>query len=583
MKIRRWLERGRDLVPLFDQLRGYDRVSARRDVLAAMTVTALLVPQSMAYAMLAGLPPRMGLYASTIPLLIYALVGSSRYLSVGPVALVSVVVAATLSDLAEPGSAEYVGYALTLGLLIGGVQLLAGTLRLGAFVDLLSRPVIVGFTAGAAILIAVHQLPSLVGLEVVADDWTLVPELLTRIGEVSLPTLGLGIGCVAGLVLLRWRYPRLPRSLVVVGLSALLVFLLDPGGVHVAIVGEIPAGLPNATLPELSLSSAESLLAGALVATLVGFVEAYSVATVTAAEDGEEVDGNRELLGLGIGNVASSLVGGAPVGGAFSRTAVNVRAGARTGLSVVLAGVFVILTVLFFTPALRTLPMAALSAIVIVAVSGLVDTEAMRELWRLDKREFGLMAVTGIATLIFGVGPGVAAGVSLSLAIFIRRKARPKVLVLGHVPGTQLQRELGRHPDAEPIEGICLLKPLGPMFFANSRALRDGLLEELEERADAVVLALDVSACPFVDSTGARMLAELLERLEERKIELHLVDPHGGLVRTLERAGLMAALGDGRVHLSSHEVVRRALPESHGRWRLRWREQRTAAAEPAGV
>lgn len=552
----------RGLLPLRHQLANYSWSAARGDLVAGLTLVALLVPQSMAYAMLAGLPPITGLYAATFPVFAYALFGTSRYLSVGPVALLSVVLAAELAPLAEPGSADYVVLCLTAGFVMGWVQIAMGLCRLGTFVDFLSRPVIVGFAAGAAIVIASHQLPSLLGLDVGQQTYlhTLYWALLSRLTEVPPVTLGVSAIALSLLLLLRFTLPRWPRALMAVAAGTALVYWLDPTGARVEVVGAIPAGLPQLTWPDLSLARLEQLMPIAALGMVVGFIEAFAVATVVAEGEGESVQPDRELVGLGAANIVSSLCGGSPVGGAFSRTAVNVRAGARSIVSVLLAAVGVLLTLMVLTPLLRTLPIAVLSAVIVVAVLGLVDIEAMRHLFRADRREFSIMLLTLGATLIFGVGVGVAVGVVLAVAVFIRRASK---LVLHRVDDLSHPEASSGPPLDAMVPHVVVLKPVAPLFFGNARRLRELLHKRLDEHAaederdePASVVVVDGSAVWYMDATAQRMLEDLERALQDRGVELHLAELQAGPLRLMERTGFAERLGKGRLHRTLKDAIK---------------------------
>ncbi|HBO43956.1 MAG TPA: sodium-independent anion transporter, partial [Planctomycetaceae bacterium] len=388
-------------MPAYDWLRNYNRADWRSDLIAGAVVAVMLVPQAMAYAVLAGLPPVMGLYASTVPLLVYALFGTSRHLAVGPVAIISIIVFARCSLLAEPGSPEYINAVLVLGAMVGAIQLVMGLLRLGFFVNFLSHAVVSGLTSAAAVLIALSQLKHLLGVSVGGHHsaFGMIRDILPRLGETHPATLAIGLVSLAVLLVFKKRWPHFPAAIlvVVVATAMVAVFRLDEKGV--GIVGSVPGGLPRFGLPAFDIETVRTLVPAALTIVLVGFVESISVAEVIAVKERYRIDPNRELGALGLANVAASLSSGCPVTGGFSRTAVNHEAGARTGMASLVTAVLVLLTLLFLTPLFHYLPNAVLAAIVIVAVAGLVDFAAAKRLLAIKPINGLSLLVTFAATL----------------------------------------------------------------------------------------------------------------------------------------------------------------------------------------
>jgi len=544
--------------PIVGHLAHYDADRARGDLVAGLTTSVLLVPQSMAYALLAGLDPIIGLYASTLPLFAYALFGSSPHLSVGPVALVSLVVADAVGALAEQGTPAYLELAIALAALIGVLQIAMAVFRLGFVVDLLSHPVMTGFAAAAALIIAASQLGSAVGVDLVRThriDRILV-DLGSRAEGIHPATAGIFAGAFVTLLGLKRFAPRVPRALLVVVVSTLAVWTLglDEGGV--AVVGDIPSGLPGLGLPQLTLERVEVLTPAALTALLVGFMEAFSIAKVLSRSSSDvEIDPNRELIGLGVANAGASFVGGYPVGGALSRTTVAEASGARTPVALLICGAVVLATLAFLTPAFQLLPKATLSAIVMVSVLGLVDIAEMRRLWALDRRELVLALVTAVATLVLGVKWGVLAGVGASLAVFLVRVSRPAVTRLEPVPEGWVEHADEEVPH-ERRDPVIVLKIQAPAFFANARYLQEQLLRRIAGHGSEEVRAviLDAAAIDHLDASAELAFQELFDDLEGRGIELHFARVTQDVEDTLEGSALREKLGE-RVHHSLEHAL----------------------------
>jgi len=549
-------------IPLVPTLLDYELEHSRHDLLAGLTTGVLLIPQAMAYAMLAGLPPIVGLYAATIPLFVYALFGSSRQLGVGPVAMVSLLVASGVGQLAEPGSSTYVGLAVVLMLMVGAIQLTLGLVRAGFLVNFLSHPVVAGFTSAAALIIIFSQLEHLLGVDLARSDKVheVAIEAVNRIGEVQLETIIIALVAIAILAALKIWAPRFPRALLVVALSTVAVWAFGLHARGVDIVGDIPAGFPSPALPGVDLEALRTLWPTALTIALVGFMEAISVAKVFARKNRYEIDANRELVGLGLANLAGSLFRGYPVAGAFSRTAVNGQAGARTVVASLVTGVVVVATLLFLTPLFYYLPNAILAAIITVAIVGLIDVEEARRLWRVDRRDLALFVLTFAATLGLGVQPGILVGVGASLIAWAIRTAQPRSVVLGRIPGTDIFRDVERFEDAEEVDDLLILRVDESLFFANVAFLRQAVTEHQREAEqhegqalDAVII--DATSVNYIDSSADAALHEIHEQLDEDDIELHVAGLKQPVHELLDRSGFTEAIGEARIHLSVHEAV----------------------------
>lgn len=535
--------------------RGYSRADFTSDLLAGATTAVLLVPQAMAYAMLAGLPPIAGLYAALAPPLVYAVLGTSRRLAVGPVALDSLLTAAALAPLAGGDVATYTAAAAALALLAGAFQATTGLLRLGFIVNFLSLPVLRGFTSAAAILIIASQLGPLLGLKLPASAglWPLLVELARQARAVHLPTLALGLGAVIALVVLgKFR----GKALLVVVLATLAGSFLHLDDRGLALLGPVPSGLPLPTWPEIDQALLLAIAPAAALIGLVSFMEAFS-SGLAVARRGEVVEPDQELLALGFSNIAAGLLRGYPIAGGLSRTAVNAQAGARSPLAGVVTAALVALTLALFAPLLATLPRAVLAAIIVVAVARLVDIAFVRELRRTRPRELVPLAITFATTLVLGVGPGLGFGVAASLLLFVLRTTRPHTAVLGRLPGTQVYRNVLRFPDAETVPGVVIVRLDAPLYFANATYLIDEIRRQISAQGARAVV-IDAGGVHDIDVSALANLRDFLRELRERHVDLYFADLKGPVRDTLARNGLTAELGPDRFSFTAHEAVQRA-------------------------
>lgn len=551
------------IVPAAGWLRRYRREDFGGDLSAGLIVAVMLIPQGMAYAMLAGLPPVVGLYASTIPLIVYALFGSSRQLAVGPVAIVSLLTLTGVSALAEPGSGEFVALAALLALMVGVIQFGLGLLRVGFVVNFLSHAVVSGFTSAAAIVIGLSQLKHLLGVEL--ESTHSAPVLLwnaaQKLGEVNPITLAIGLSSIALLVLFRWIAPRFPAPLLVVALSALAVYVFGLHEMGVSIVGDVPQGVPSFTLPAFDIDAVTALLTIALTISFVGFMESIAVAKSIANREKYKVDANRELVGLGLANVAGSAISAYPVTGGFSRSAVNYQSGARTPLASVVTAVLVILTLLFFTPLFYYLPNAVLAAIVMFAVYGLIDFREPVRLLRIKKADGWTLLVTFAATFLIGIEQGILAGVALSLALFIWRSAYPHTTEVGYLPEEDVFRNVNRYPEAQTFPNTLIARVDRSLYFANTAFWENWLNDAVLNRPDLRYLILDFSAVNDVDAVALETLEDLIISLQKRDVEVHIAGMKGPVRDVVEKAGWKEKFGANISHLS----VQRALT-SLGMW-----------------
>lgn len=536
------------------------REHVRDDLIAGLTTAVMLIPQAMAYAMLAGLPPIVGLYASTIPVAIYALLGSSRQLAVGPVAMVSLLVATGVGALAEPGTETYVALALLLALMVGVLQLGMGLVRAGFLVNFLSHPVVSGFTSAAALVIGISQLKHLLGIDLQRGPiYETVAQALSRLAEIQPLTLAIGLGSVLLLLALRRFAPRLPGALIVVVAGTLTVWGLGLHEQGVAIVGEVPAGLPGLSLPSIDVESLAGLWPTALAIALVGFMESISVGKSIASRKGYELDADQELRGLGLANVGGALFGGYPVTGGFSRTAVNAQAGARTGMAGLITAAIVALTLLLLTPAFHYLPKAVLAAIIMVAVFGLVDLKEVEHLWHVERSELALLLLTFVATLGLGVEEGIAVGVGASLLWHVIRSTRPHTAVLGRLPGAEgfrNYRNIERFADAEPVPGVLALRIDAQFFFGNVTFLKQTLRELVDDAQPPLhTVIIEAASINRLDSSAAAALHELHGWLRDRNIVLRFAGVKGPVRDMMQRTGLWQRLGEDHFHFTVHDAV----------------------------
>ncbi len=540
-------------LPLGRQLEGYDREQLGSDLSAGLTVGVMLIPQGMAYALIAGMPPIYGLYASLVPLVVYALMGTSRQLAVGPVAMVSLLVAAGVGPLAGGDPDRYIALALLLALMVGVIQLSMGLLRFGFLTNFLSHPVLAGFTTAAALIIGASQLRHLFGVDLPNSNHVheILGALWGQVGAIHGLTLAMGIVAIGLLVgLKRWR-PTFPAALTVVALFTAAVWLLGLEGAGLRVVGVVPGGLPAPVLPPLDPASVWALMPVALTIALVGFMESIAVAKVYATKNRHEVDPNRELVALGAANLVGALFRAFPTTGGFSRTAVNDQAGARTTVATLVSAAIIGLTLLFLTGLFRTLPTAVLAAIVMVAVANLVNWREAVHLWRVDRQDFWMMAITFAATLGLGIEEGILVGVLVSLGALVYETSRPHAAVLGRLPGTETYRNLARHPEAEAPEGVTIYRLDSALCFANVEFLRDQVRGLVEADPAPHTFVFDFHAVNGVDSTGLHHLEELLGYLARMGIAVYFAGVKGPVMDRLRRAGLDQRIGPDRFF---HEV-----------------------------
>lgn len=552
----------------------YSASEARGDLLAGLTVGVVLVPQGMAYAVLAGVPPIYGLYASLLPLLVYPLIGTSRHLAVGVNAVSMVIVAAGVARVAEPGTGTYVGLVLFVTLLVGAVMLAMGTLRLGFLAELLSRPVITGFTAAAGLLIVASQLGALLGVEVGPSDrvWVIVLEAARRLDDVRPAAVAIGgIGIVAIVAMRAWK-ASIPAELLVLVAATAASAAWGFGARGIEVVGTIPTGLPAPVVPPIRLGALGDLWPTVVSLALVQFLMTVSIGRSFAARHGYGIDPNRELVAIGTANLVGGLFRSLPVSGSFSRTAVNERAGARTPLANVGAVVVVALTLLFFTPLFRQLPLPALAAIIVVAGAGLLDWKELRFLFRAKRSEGWVAGVTFLSTLVLGIEEGILIGVALAVMVVLAWLSRPNVAELGIVPGTQSYRSREAFGDSREIQGVLVLRVDAGLSFFNAEFLKEYLLAAMEDRERPLrAVVLDGMSVNFLDTTAVAALQDIIQALRDRGVEVYLTGLTRPVREVVRRSGLGDWLGEQRFFMSPHQAVEHLLrrwDETEGSERL---------------
>jgi len=547
------------ILPILSWLPDYNRGKFAKDLPAGITVGIMLVPQGMAYALIAGLPMVYGLYASLVPQIIYGLTGTSRQLSVGPVAMDSLLVAAGLMSIAslESGGTRYIELAIVLAMMMGIFQLLLGVLRTGFLVNFVSRPVISGFTSAAAIIIGVNQLANLTGTSIAKHNriQQFISAASDTITEIHAPTLLLGVGAILLIVVanrLR-KKTKLPAALivVVVGILGCMSLGLDTYGV--AIVGEIPQGLPVFTMPTVNESDFYQLLPIAITLALVAFMEAYSIAKTIEEKHDYNIDANQELRALGLSNIIGSMFQSYPTTGGFSRSAVNEQAGATTAMSSIIAAALIALTLLFLTPLFTYLPMAVLAAIVMVAVAGLIDVKLPFTLWKTHKIDAVLLLATFITTLTVGMTYGILTGVALSILVLVYKQMRPHFAELGEIEG--MYRNIRRFPKANRRKDVLIVRFDSALHFSNHRHLQTSIDEIIDERNEVKAIILCAETIGYIDASGIKALENLINELENKGIDFRLAAAIGPVRDVIKSSQLISRIGETKCFATINNAI----------------------------
>ncbi|QBX55320.1 sulfate permease [Nocardioides seonyuensis] len=534
------------LLPGVGVLRGYERSWLRPDLVAGLTVGAMLIPQSMAYAELAGMPPEYGFYAVVAPLVIYAVVGTSRHLGVGPEPGTAILAATGVGALAAGDGSRYVTLMAALALLVGALGVLGAAARLGFIASVLSKPVLVGYITGVGLTLLSSQISAFTGAPIAADRFfPRVAELAREVGAVDPVTLGLGGATLALIMVVRWRSPAVPGSLIGVAAATLLVWALPGAEPVVAVVGDIPEGLPTPALPHVTLDDFVALLPVAAGILLVGFTDNVLTARSIAARHGYRIDPNQELLALGLTNLGAGVSQGFPVSSSASRTAVPAALGSRTQLVSLVAAALVVATLVVLSPVLGQIPRTALAAVIIAAALSIIDVPGYRSLWRVSRQEALLAAVAALGVIVFDVLVGVLVAVTLSVLVALGRIARPHDAVLGDLPGLDGWVEVDAYPEATAEPGLLVYRFDAPLFFLNADRFRARVEEVLESNPGREEwLVLDFEGIGSLDATALDALADFVERLQH--LGLHRVSvarAHVDVVRRLRAAELLEPEG----------------------------------------
>ena len=555
----------------------YGRNELSSDLLAAVIVTIMLIPQSLAYALLAGLPAEVGLYASIAPLVIYAVFGTSRTLAVGPVAVASLMTAAAVGKLAAQGSPEYLGAAVAMAVASGIILLAMGLLRLGFIANFLSHAVISGFITASGILIATGQLPTLLGVKARGEN---LPELLEQLWHNLDKINGITILiAMFALTFLWWSRAKLKDLLIAKGVgktaaaaisraapvgavaaTTLVAWAFDLGSHGVSLVGEIPSGLPVPALPPMDPELWKMIILPAAMIGIVGYVETVSVAQTLAAKRRQRIDPDQELVALGAANIGAGISGGFPVTGGFARSVVNFDAGAQTPAAGAFTAIGMAMATLFLTPLLFNLPKATLAATIVVAVLTLVDLKAPKRTWHVSRADGAAMIATIVLTLLFGVEVGIASGVGLSIMLHLWRTSRPHVAIIGQVPGTEHYRNINRH-EVVTVPEVVSIRIDEALYFPNARFLEDTVLAAVADNKDVKHIVLNFVAVNDVDSSAIESLEAIAERMKDAGVALHFAEVKGPIMDRLKRTHLIDHL-HGRIHLTQFDAMRAIDPNT---------------------
>lgn len=549
----------KQFIPALQWLPKYGNTQLKGDLSAGLTVGVMLIPQGMAYAMIAGLPPIYGLYASTIPLIIYAILGTSRQLAVGPVAMVSLLTAAGIGAIAEGGTETYIALTIALAFFVGVIQFLLGAFRLGFLVNFLSHPVISGFTSAAALIIGLSQLKHLLGVDIPRSHHVheILLNAIERFGEINWATFAIGIGGIVLIKGIKKVNKSIPGPLLAVVFGIAVVYLLGLTGQGVKIVGEVPSGLPSVGVPRFDFATLQTLLPIALAISLVSFMESIAVAkAIQSKHKNYKVDSNQELIALGLSNIGGSFFQSYPVTGGFSRTAVNDQSGAKTGMSSIISALLIVLTLLFLTPLFYYLPKAILASVIMVAVFGLIDYKEAKHLWHANRSDFWMLIVTFVATLALGIEQGIGIGVILSLAMIIFRTTRPHVAVLGKVPDTHFYRNVERFEQVEARKDLLIVRFDAQLYFANINYFRDKLEELIVAKGDKLQkVIINAESINNIDSSAVHAINDIVQELRDNGLEICFTGVKGPVRDAMMKGHLMEKIGSQNFFMSVQEAV----------------------------
>ena len=548
------------IFPILEWLPKYNKTQFKGDLSAGLTVGVMLIPQGMAYAMLAGLPPIYGLYASILPLIVYTIFGTTRQLAVGPVALDSLLVAAGIGAIATVGSADYIMLAVLLAFTVGVLLLIMGIFRLGFLVNFLSRPVVSGFTSAAAIIIAISQLKHLLGVSIERSKFAhqTLWNILKNIGDTNFYTLVIGIIAIIILRIIKKYKKAFPSQLVVVVLGILTVWGFDLQSKAVKIIGAIPEGLPIFQTPNITIDNIQTLLPIAITIALIAFMETIAVGkALQAKEKTYEIRPNQELIALGFANIIGSFFQSYNVTGGFSRSAVNEQAGAKTGIAAIISASLIVLTLLFLTPLFYFLPNAVLAAIIIVAVLGLVNVRMVKYLWLTDKSDFWMLVATFGGTLFLGMEYGVLVGIIMSLLVLLMKTTRPHYAVLGKIPNEPLYKNINRFPNLEVCEDTLIIRFDAGLYFANVSYFKQVIKKHIDAKGKKLkAFFLDADSINNIDSSAIHALEEVVDECRKQGIEFYMIAVKGPVRDALSKSKLTEKIGENNFFLEVHHAIK---------------------------
>ena len=548
------------VIPILEWLPNYNKSLFKGDLVAGITVGIILIPQGIAYVLIAGLPPIYGLYCALMPQVMYAIFGSSRQVAIGPVAMDSLIVATGVSTLALAGSESYIAIAILLALMVGVIQFILGIFSLGFIVNFLSKPVITGFTSAVALIIGVNQFRNLLGVDFIQSDQIqyLLMDIWLQISTFNFHTTAIGLVSVFIIIFFRKINKKIPNALIVVVLGILIMKYFGKNLSDVAVVKDIPSGLPSFSFPVFDLDQIKELLPIALTLVMVGYLETISIGkSLEAKQDEYRVRPNQELIALGLSNIFGSFFKAYPSTSSFSRSAINAESGGKTGMPALISVTMVIFTLLFLTPLFYHLPKTVLAAIIIVAVFGLINFKEATFLWKANNLDFWLLIATFVSTLIFGIEYGIIVGVGLSLIILIFRTSRPYVTELGKVPNSNFYRNKNRFEEVILEDDILVLRFDAQLFYANASYFRDNLDEMAAKKGKALkLIVLDAESINRIDSTGVEMLKERIKFYQKKDVKFYFAGVKGPVRDSLFRGGLLKVIDLNHFFMRANQAVR---------------------------
>jgi high affinity sulfate transporter 1 len=546
----------RTLVPILTWLPRYNRALFRSDLIAGITLTAFAVPELMAYAQLAGLPPEYGLYAGIIAPLIYCMFGTIREISIGPSSSIAILIAGTLSLIAGTDPRLYISLAALVAVMAGTFSLLAWGFRLGFIVHLISETVLKGFLAGVGIVIISTQVFRIMGiLPGPRPFFDEMIYLFSHIPETNLPTLIIGLGSIAFIFIAQKKYPRLPASLIAIIISILLMTYTRLGDLGIAVVGTIPSGLPGLVIPEISFSNIQLLFPVSLAVFILAYVENMSIGRTLAKKNGYIINPDQELFALGTTSLLTGFFQGFPISGSFSRTALNEINQAATQLTGVISALLIAIVTLYFTDLFSKIPEAVIGSLIIVAVTRLIDIRGLVRIASISLDEFAIALATCVGVLLFGLVSGVFIGVLLSITDILYRVSSPRIAILGRVPGTRHYADRIRHPENEPIPGVLIIRVDAPIIFANAEMVKDRILDIIIQDSSFTLVLLDLSSSPIIDISASDMIVDLSSELTARGIQIRIAEATWQVRRMLRLSGVEETIGEEITQSTSINTV----------------------------